>query len=1481
MDKEEHEMSERDPRETQHRAGCPSVAVLLLEDGTELWGHGVGAQGLTIGELCFNTALTGYQEVMTDPSYAEQIITFTTPHIGNVGVNSLDAEHPRPACKGVVLRERPTPASSYRAEADLEAWMSSEGLIGISGLDTRALTHRLRSGALKAAIIHEPQASERLREAQLALRDWGGLEGAELSLTVADEKSGSWEAGDWRPPEQSAPDVATEAGSQRAPLVVVIDFGVKDNILRCLVEVGCRVLVCSPTSSAEEVLALQPAGVCLSNGPGDPAATLRYARPLLEGLLRVTDLPIFGICLGHQLLGLTLGARTEKMRQGHRGANHPILNLKTGKVEITSQNHGFVVCDLPDGVKETHRSLFDGTIAGLELTGRPVSSVQYHPESSPGPHDSRYLFEGFKATMLGDASQAIEASTSSPPAQAQKILIIGAGPIVIGQACEFDYSGAQACKALREAGHEVVLVNSNPATIMTDPQMADRTYIEPLTVEYLKEIIRLERPDLLLPTMGGQTALNLSLELESQGVLKRWGVTMIGARAEAIETAEDRLLFREAMDEIGLASPRSRLISSVAEALMSVEFTGLPAIIRPSFTLGGSGGGIANTREELIEIVERGIRLSPVGQVLMEESLLGWKEYEVEVVRDARDNGIIICSIENVDPMGIHTGDSITVAPALTLTDKEYQRLRDGALACLRRVGVETGGSNVQFAVNPRDGRAVVIEMNPRVSRSSALASKATGFPIAKVAAKLAIGGALSEIDNEITQTTPASFEPSIDYIVLKIPRFTFEKFSADTPELNTSMKSVGEVMSIGRSFSASLQKALRGLEVGLSGLDEQALPHDRLDALEQLKDRRPMRLLLAAQGLRQGLTVQEIAGSTGFDPWYIRQLEELICAEEALKERPALLEDREELSRYKRLGFSDQRLGALTERTEQAVRALRERHEVFPVFKRVDTCAAEFEAHASYMYSAYEGAGAGCEANPSDRDKVIILGGGPNRIGQGIEFDYCCVHASYAIREAGVEAIMINCNPETVSTDYDTADRLYFEPLTAEDVIEVARVEARQGRLLGVIVQLGGQTPLNLAEALEEAGIPLLGTPLDVIDRAEDRGRFQALVEQLNLKQPQSAVAHSLEEALSVAQRVSYPVLLRPSYVLGGRAMRLVYSDDEVRAYMSEASAVTKNGVLVDQYLQGAIELDVDALCDGEEVYVAGVMEHIEEAGVHSGDSACSLPPYSLSDKDIEEVKRQTRALALELGVIGLMNVQFAFARGELYLIEVNPRASRTVPFVAKATGVEVAKAATRVMLGEKIQDLSLTPIERGFVAVKEAVFPFARFPMSDMTLGPEMRSTGEVMGWDRSFPLAYAKAQQAAGMTLPKAGVVLFSIASEKERGAFCELAEAIAALGLEVAATPETELTWRAQGVGCEVRILDQAEGLKAMRAGGVHALVSVGQSLEDNLSPLRRGALAMGLPYFTRLTNVRSFVRALRALHVRDVPAVHALQTLSAR
>ncbi|MDP4927031.1 MAG: carbamoyl-phosphate synthase large subunit, partial [Sphingorhabdus sp.] len=960
----------------------------------------------------------------------------------------------------------------------------------------------------------------------------------------------------------------------------------------------------------------------------------------------------------------------------------------------------------------------------------------------------------------------------------KSILIIGAGPIIIGQACEFDYSGTQACKALREEGYRIILVNSNPATIMTDPDMADATYVEPITPEIVAKIIEKECPDAVLPTMGGQTALNVALALFNDGTLAKYGVEMIGADAEAIDKAEDRIKFRDAMTKIGLESARSGIAHSLEEALEVLERTGLPSIIRPSFTMGGTGGGIAYNRDEFIKIVTGGLDASPTTEVLIEESLLGWKEYEMEVVRDRADNAIIICSIENIDPMGVHTGDSITVAPALTLTDKEYQIMRNASIACLREIGVETGGSNVQFAVNPADGRLIVIEMNPRVSRSSALASKATGFPIAKVAAKLAVGYTLDEITNDITGATPASFEPTIDYVVTKIPRFAFEKFKGAEPLLSTAMKSVGEVMAIGRNIHESMQKALRGLETGLSGFNYiDALKGASKDELSaELSRATPDRLLVAAQALREGMSVSEIHAIAKFDPWFLERLEEIIAAENDVKNN-GLPNTAEALRRLKAMGFSDKRLAYLAVEsvnvrpgmetairrgsgiamqaaramagavTENEVRALRHKLGVRPVFKRIDTCAAEFEAKTPYMYSTYEAPSFGvpqCESAPTDREKIVILGGGPNRIGQGIEFDYCCVHACFALADAGYETIMVNCNPETVSTDYDTSDRLYFEPLTAEDVLEILHVEQQNGTLKGVIVQFGGQTPLNLAKALEAAGIPILGTSPDAIDLAEDRERFAALINKLNLKQPENGIARSRDEAIKVADTIGYPVLMRPSYVLGGRAMEIVDTQAQLENYIQTAVIVSGDSpVLIDSYLRDAIEVDVDALCDGDEVVVAGILQHIEEAGVHSGDSACTIPPYSLPADIIAEIRRQTELLAVNLHVRGLMNIQFAVKDNEVYLIEVNPRASRTVPFVAKAIGAPIAKIAARVMAGEKLKDLPPINLDIDYIAVKEAVFPFDRFPGVDPVLSPEMKSTGEVMGIDRDFATAFAKSQ------------------------------------------------------------------------------------------------------------------------------------------
>ncbi len=1058
----------------------------------------------------------------------------------------------------------------------------------------------------------------------------------------------------------------------------------------------------------------------------------------------------------------------------------------------------------------------------------------------------------------------------------KSICIIGAGPIVIGQACEFDYSGVQACKALREEGYRVILVNSNPATIMTDPGLADATYVEPITPAVVAKILEKERPDALLPTMGGQTALNTAMALSDDGTLERLGIEMIGAKRDVIAKAEDRILFRDAMDKIGLESPRSRLVKTLDEAMDALSFVGLPAIIRPSFTLAGTGGGIAYNRQEFEDIVRGGLRASPVGEVLIEESVLGWKEYEMEVVRDKADNCIIICSIENIDPMGVHTGDSITVAPALTLTDKEYQIMRNASIAVLREIGVETGGSNVQFAVNPENGRLIVIEMNPRVSRSSALASKATGFPIAKIAAKLAIGYTLDELDNDITGVTPASFEPTIDYVVTKMPRFTFEKFPGAEPLLTTSMKSVGEAMSIGRTFAESVQKALRSMETGLTGFNEVAIGGldnpDPAAIRGALAKPTPDRLLVIAQAFRHGFSVADVQQASKYDPWFLEQIKAIVDTEAGVRAN-GLPTDFKGWLALKQMGMSDARLAELAGTSEGAVADARRAAGVKPVFKRIDTCAAEFASRTPYMYSTYETDGSGqaeCEADPSDRRKVVILGGGPNRIGQGIEFDYCCVHAVYALQEAGIEAIMVNCNPETVSTDYDTADRLYFEPLTAEDVVELVRVEQSRGTLLGCIVQFGGQTPLKLADSLEKAGIPILGTSPDAIDLAEDRERFQKLLHHLGLKQPANGLARSLEEAEAVAALVGFPVVIRPSYVLGGRAMEIVHDMAGLRRYIATAVKVSgKNPVLIDSYLQDAIEVDVDVVADSAGgVYVAGVMEHIEEAGIHSGDSACALPPYSLPAEVVAEINRQAEALARALHVVGLMNVQFAVKDGVVYILEVNPRASRTVPFVAKATGTAIAKIAARVMAGEKLADFKLNGPTPPHTAVKEAVFPFARFPGVDTLLGPEMKSTGEVMGLDRNFALAFAKSQLGAGVTLPLSGTVFISV-KDHDKAALVPTAQKLADMGFRLLATSGTARFLKEQGLPVEIvkKVVEgQPHIVDAMINGDVQLVFNTtegAQALADSFS-LRRTALTYNIPYYTTVAGARAAVESIAAL-----------------
>ncbi|MCL4457580.1 MAG: carbamoyl-phosphate synthase large subunit [Nitrospirae bacterium] len=1068
----------------------------------------------------------------------------------------------------------------------------------------------------------------------------------------------------------------------------------------------------------------------------------------------------------------------------------------------------------------------------------------------------------------------------------KKILLIGSGPIVIGQACEFDYSGTQACKALREEGYKVVLVNSNPATIMTDPEIADATYIEPLSVEILELIIKKEMPDAILPTMGGQTALNLVVELSEAGILDKHGVELIGARLPAIKKAEDRELFKEAMRKIGLEVPKSAAITNMKDGLEIVEHIGFPAILRPAFTLGGTGGGIAYNFEEYRELLEKGLKLSPVGQVLVEESALGWKEYELEVMRDMKDNVVIICSIENFDAMGVHTGDSITVAPAQTLTDKEYQRMRDAAIAVIREIGVDTGGSNIQFAVNPENGKMVVIEMNPRVSRSSALASKATGFPIAKIAAKLAVGYTLDEIKNDITRETPASFEPTIDYVVTKIPRFAFEKFPEADATLTTQMKSVGEVMSIGRTFKESLQKALRSLEIGSAGLEP--VEANIYAIKSKLKTPNAERIWYIAQALRQGMDVDEIYETTWVDPWFLNNMRQIVEMEERIRAEAQKIGSAEGenflaiLRDAKGYGFSDKRIAELTSKTEKEIRDLRKESDLIPVYKLVDTCAAEFEAYTPYLYSTYEkpyfslqpsalSPKADCEANPTDRKKVIILGSGPNRIGQGIEFDYCCVHAVFALKELGYETIMINCNPETVSTDYDTADRLYFEPLTIEDVLGIIELEKPEG----VIVQFGGQTPLKLAVPLERAGVKILGTSPDSIDRAEDRKRFKELLHKLDLKQPESGTAMSIEDAVGAADKIGYPVMVRPSYVLGGRAMEIVYDEVSLINYMERAvKASPEHPILVDKYLEDAIEVDVDAISDGTEVVIGGVMQHIEEAGVHSGDSACSIPPYSLHPDIVDEIKRQAQALAKDLNVVGLMNVQFAVKDKDIYILEVNPRASRTIPYVSKATGVPLAKFAAKTMLGKTLKDLGFDKErEIKHVAVKEAVFPFDRFPGVDVILGPEMKSTGEVMGIDDNFGLAYAKAQAASKNRIPTSGMIFISV-KDKDKPYTAEMAKKLLSMDFQIIATRGTAKYLSDNGIAVDV-INKVAEGrphvvdmIKNREVNFIINTVTGAQAQKDSLS-IRRNALQYNIPYTTTISGASAVVGAIEMLLKKEL------------
>jgi carbamoyl-phosphate synthase large subunit len=1065
------------------------------------------------------------------------------------------------------------------------------------------------------------------------------------------------------------------------------------------------------------------------------------------------------------------------------------------------------------------------------------------------------------------------------------ILVIGAGPIIIGQACEFDYSGTQACKALKDEGYKVVLINSNPATIMTDPGVADKTYIEPITLEVLEKIIQKEKPDAILPTMGGQTALNLAMEAEKKGILKKYKIELIGANSKAISNAEDRKKFRKNMIDIGLDLPKSKVINHIRDSAKALKQIGLPVIIRPAFTLGGLGGGIAKNKKEFLKIVKDGLQESPVSQILIEECLEGWKEFEMEVVRDRKDNCIIICSIENIDPMGIHTGDSVTVAPALTLTDKEYQIMRNASIACLRKIGVETGGSNVQFAINPKDGRMVIIEMNPRVSRSSALASKATGFPIAKVAAKLAVGYALDELKNEITKTTPASFEPSIDYVVTKIPRFTFEKFSASDAVLGTSMKSVGESMAIGRNFKESLQKALISLEVGFSGLDR-IFPLNKNHIEKELKKNIPNKILLVAEAFRKKIDIKKIQNLSKIDNWFLEQIKEIVEAENQIKKK-GLPKDYNEFNRIKSIGFSDKKLAEITKTSEKIIRKKRTLLKVIPVYKKVDTCAAEFKSFTPYMYSTYQrnySHGSECEANPSSKKKIIILGGGPNRIGQGIEFDYCCCQASYALKDAGFETIMINCNPETVSTDYDTSDRLYFEPLKEEYVYNVIKKEKQKGNLVGVIVQFGGQTPIRLAKFLHDHKLPILGTQYTSIDLAEDRDRFRKLLNRLKLKQAESGIAKTFKQAIQIVSKIGLPLMVRPSYVLGGRAMEIVYEKSQLKKFVEEAfKAAEKNPILIDKFIDNAMEIDVDAISDGKQVFVAGIMQHIEEAGIHSGDSACCLPPISIKKSLITEIEIQTKKLALALNVKGFMNIQFAIKNDEIFVIEVNPRASRTVPFVSKAKGLPLAKIASRVMAGEKLSKFNLRSKTKNMFAVKEAVFPFNKFPKSDVLLGPEMKSTGEVMGFDKDFGMAFAKSQIGASNSLPIKGLAFISLKnSHKEEGV--DLARQLLKLNFTLCGTGGTADFIVKHGMICKkinkvsggsphiVDVLNSKKIALVINTGGGNSE----HQLQDAMA-LRRATLVNKVPYCTNMSTAQVCLKGIKSLKTKKI-TVTSLQDI---
>ena len=1379
-------------------------AALVLEDGRAFVGKALGAPVLGLGEVVFNTAMTGYQEVLTDPSYAGQMVCMTYPLQGNYGVTPGTAESDRPWARAFIARWACETPSHHAATAPLDAYLAANGIPGIQGIDTRALTRHLRThGALRAVLSPEDEAPSAARLEELAdlAREVTPLSEQDLVAQVSRQEVEKW----LEPlPAELMPRCVADG---RGLTVAVVDYGVKRNILRSLRSRGCRVVVLPHTATWSDICAAGADALLLSNGPGDPAVLEGPVELCRQALQQ--GIPLLGICLGHQVLGRAIGGQTARLPFGHHGANHPVRHVETGRVSVTSQNHEFQVLadSLPEGdFSVSQINLHDASVEGLASHRLPVFSVQYHPEGAPGPQDSQHLFDRFVEMARSVRSPLWALTGGLRTARPGRVLIIGSGPIVIGQAAEFDYAGTQACKALREEGVETILVNSNPATIMTDEGVADHVYVEPLTVDSLRQIIARERPDALLATLGGQTGLNLAMDLHHAGVLAEFGVELLGADARTIRAAEDREAFKRLLIEIGEPVPPSRVCESLEEATAFAADIGLPLVIRPAYTLGGTGGGFATTVAELESVVRGGLAASPIGQVLVERSLWGWKEIEYEVMRDAADTCITVCNMENLDPMGVHTGDSIVVAPAQTLSDREHQMLRSAALRIIRALGIE-GGCNIQFALDPHSSTYHVIEVNPRVSRSSALASKATGYPIARVAAKIAIGLRLEEIRNQVTGRTFAAFEPALDYVVVKIPRWPFDKFGEADRRLGTQMKSTGEVMAIERTFEGALAKALRSLEQRTpdsTGLEDEVL-------LAEPNDRRLFALMAA---LRRGVPSEELARLSGIDVWFLDRITAMLAA-------PA---------------------------SEGPV-----------TYKLVDTCAAEFEAETPYFYSCREEES---EARPEAVRSALVIGSGPIRIGQGIEFDYCSVHAAWALREAGVRTIMVNSNPETVSTDFDVADRLYFEPLDAESVLQVARSECATE----ACVQYGGQTAINLAGPIAAHDVRAVGTPVDAIDAAEDRRRFAALLESLRIPRPPGETTASLEEAYLIADRIGYPVLVRPSYVLGGRAMQIVRDPSQLRRYMEWAMrALPRGTVLIDKYLEG-LEIEVDAVSDGETVVIPGIMEHVERAGVHSGDSMAIYPAQSLDPDESEHVVAHTVAIARALGVVGLINIQFVLHRGRIYVLEVNPRASRTVPFLSKVTGVPMVRLACQVSLGIRLADRGwcsgLLP-PQPLVAVKAPVFSMSKLPGVDPYLAPEMKSTGEVMGVGRDLPAALRKASAAAGLRLPRAGSALLSIDGDDLRRVV-PVGAGLAKLGCRLLATRETATALAIAGV--DVQPLGEREALACVRSGDVDLVIatSPGTLAGDGAAAgLRRAAAERRLQCLSSLDTAHALLQAATA------------------